>query len=85
MQGKIKISRFKFCPCLENENFNSQVIPFCELVFVKIDKGTSNCNNNNTYIVNIYHICMQLIVRSDLVIVPISIQEKTIKSYISNY
>jgi len=60
------------------------MIPFCKLVFVKIDKGTFKCNSNSTYTVNIYHICMQIIIKSDLVIVPISIQDKTIKSYISS-
>jgi hypothetical protein len=55
-QGKIKISPFKFCPCLESEILNSQVIPFCELVFVKIDRGTSNCNSNSTYTMNMSHL-----------------------------
>ncbi len=76
---------FKFCPCSKSEILNFQMIPFCKLVFVKIDKGTSNCNSNNTYTMNICHICMQIIVRSDLVIVPISIHNKTIKIYVFNY
>ncbi len=33
---------------------------------------------------NIYHICMQIIVRNGLVIVPISIQDKIIKSHVYN-
>jgi hypothetical protein len=83
-QGKIKISTFKFCPCSESEILNSQVIPFCELVFVKIDRGTSNCKSNKTFTMNICHICMQIIVRSSRVIVPISIQDKTIQNYVFN-
>jgi len=81
-QGKIKMSPFKFCHCSESDILNSQVIPFCELVFVKIVRGTSNCNS--TYTMNICHICMQIIARSILVVVPISIQDKTIKSYVFN-
>jgi hypothetical protein len=65
-----------------NSKFSSDF--FGELVFVKIDNGISNCNSNSTYIMNIYHICMQIITRSGLVIVPISIQNKTIKSYVFN-